>query len=544
MAQFRKGTPNSGLELFFNCPPLEVYLTKMATKSYFRTIKHAPYTSEQLETSVESRTSHRTWIKKLINDYDLTHLESPLDEVPLHRRWDRKFEVDLCSMHPENPLRGVPDPKGVNLFTDGSKDKGPNKGNTGAGVVVTIDNKVSIDTEGKEKIYKYHLEPKTTVFQSEVFALKMAATLILNGTSGAGRWVTPFTKITINSDSQASLLALNNVWVKSKLVKETLDLMDRAADNCSSLTLRWVRSHVGHSGNVLADTAAREAKDDIVTPDWEAPLLSKAVMHAEIDKMAEKLWCKTWNEVVGCRQTRHFYPTGPRPSFYKSIINLPKPIVSQLVQLITGHTYLKRHQAVIDESERQLYLEALDWDNADDDGNAVIDAADPKCSRCLIGDETPLHLLSECTHLAKLRLRIFGREDLVGPREIPDFSDLPAYKLIAFFREANFASLTMLPLRSQYLPTNTSNEDSNKSLRREKEKGDEEGKEWTSHYLFHVPLKRVFRKKKKKKKNTGTDNINGVENEGDGNDDIMMNQGTQDDTIDRIIDSQDNNKRT
>ena len=102
----------------------------------------------------------------------------------------------------------------------------------------------------------------------------------------------------------------------------------------------------------------------------------------------------------------------------------------------------------------------------------------------------------------------------------------------------------MLPFRSQYLPTNTSNEDSNKSLRREKEKGDEEGKEWTSHYLFHVPLKRVFRKKKKKKKNTGTDNINGVENEGDGNDDIMMNQGTQDDTIDRIIDSQDNNKRT
>ena len=58
-------------------------------------------------------------------------------------------------------------------------------------------------------------------------------------------------------------------------------------------------------------------------------------------------------------------------SFYKSIINLPKPIVSHLVQVITGHTYLKRHQAVIDESERQRILEALDWDNADDDGNAA-----------------------------------------------------------------------------------------------------------------------------------------------------------------------------
>ena len=151
--------------------------------------------------------------------------------------------------------------------------------------------------------------------------------------------------------------------------------------------------------------------------------------------------------------------------------------------------------------------------------------------------------MSECIKLATLRHRIFGREDLVGPGEIPDFSDLPAYKLISFFREANFAPLSMLPFRSQYLPTNTSNEDSNKALREEKAKGDEEDKEWTPHYLFHIPLKRVYRKKKKKK-NTGTDNINGVENEGDGDEDIMMNQGTQEDTIDRIISSQDNNKHT
>ena len=52
--------------------------------------------------------------------------------------------------------------------------------------------------------------------------------------------------------------------------------------------------------------------------------------------------------------------------------------------------------------------------------------------------------------------------------------------------------------------------------------------------------KRVYRKKKK---NTGTDNINVVENEGDGDEDIMMNQETREDTIDRIISSQDNNNK-
>ena len=149
------------------------------------------------------------------------------------------------------------------------------------------------------------------------------------------------------------------------------------------------------------------------------------------------------------------------------------------MQILTGHTHLKRHQAVIDESERQGYLEALGWDNADDDGNAIIDAADPRCSRCNDGDETPLHLLSECRPLATLRHSIFGRADLVGPGEIPDFSDIPVYKLISFFREAKFETLTMLPFRDQYIPTKTSNEDSNRSLRDRKKKADEKDFEWT-----------------------------------------------------------------
>ena len=194
-------------------------------------------------------------------------------------------------------------------------------------------------------------------------------------------------------------------------------------------------------------------------------------------------------------------------------------MVGQLVQILTGHTHLKRHQAVIDESERQRLLEALDWDNADDDGNAIIDAADPICSRCNKGDETPLHLLSECESLAALRLSIFGREELVAPGQIPDFSDLPAHQLIAFFREAKFETLSMLPFRDQYIPTNTSNEDSNKSLRDRKRSADAKGQVWSTKYLFHVPsfqegtlryaenLEKACKPKntgKKSKKNTST----------------------------------------
>ena len=272
MAPFRQGTPNRGLELIFNCPPMEVYLAKMATKAYFRTLQFAPFQSEQLATSVTSRISHRNWIEKLISHQGLDHFKGPLDVVPLYRRWDRKFEVDYSSLHPDNPLRGTPDVRGLHFYTDGSK----NESGTGAGVVILDGGQISTTPQGTERIYNYKLGKKTTVFQTEVFAQKMAATLILNGAQGTDAWIGN-RPITIHTDSQASILALDRVWIKSMLVEQTLDLLDRAADCCPKLSIRWVKSHSDHKGNELADQAARDGRDDTVAPDWETPLLVKAV---------------------------------------------------------------------------------------------------------------------------------------------------------------------------------------------------------------------------------------------------------------------------
>ena len=166
---------------------------------------------------------------------------------------------------------------------------------------------------------------------------------------------------------------------------------------------------------------------------------------------------------------------------------LTRPIVSQLVQIITGHTYLKRHQAIIDEAERQRIIEANGFDNADDDGNAIIDAPDPKCTRCNDGEETPLHILSECDSLATLRKDVFGREDLVPPGAIPDFSDLKVHQVISFFRDAKFESYTMRPFHQEYYPTHLPGNESNTDMIAEKEKATLEGNEYLAKYLYHVP---------------------------------------------------------
>ena len=167
-------------------------------------------------------------------------------------------------------------------------------------------------------------------------------------------------------------------------------------------------------------------------------------------------------------------------------MKLTKCMLGQLIQILTGHSYLNRHQAIIDESERQRIIAANDYDNADDDGNAIIDAPDPLCSRCGKGDETPLHLLSDCTSLATLRRNIFGRDDLVGPREVPDFSDLPLYKVISFFKEAKFKSLTMRPYYDEYLPAKSSNKADNQETIAAQQAAEREGNIFLHKYLYRT----------------------------------------------------------
>ena len=145
-----------------------------------------------------------------------------------------------------------------------------------------------------------------------------------------------------------------------------------------------------------------------------------------------------------------------------------------------------RHQAVIDESERQRIIAANDFDNADDNGDAIIDAPDSKCDRCKKGEETPFHILAECDALANLRRETFGREDLVAPGEIPDFSDLPLHQVVSFLRDAKFETLVMRPFLQEYYPAKLNEDGSNQGLVDARKNTWKRGNEYLAKYLYHM----------------------------------------------------------
>ena len=207
-------------------------------------------------------------------------------------------------------------------------------------------------------------------------------------------------------------------------------------------------------------------------------------MHQEVNRMAKERWESIWTEDLTCRQTRHWFPKGPRPKFSDDLMKLPKILLGQMIQIITGHTYLQRHQAIIDESERQRIIAANNYDNADDDGYAIIDAPDPSCTRCKVGEETPLHLLSDCESLATLRHSIFGDTEIVKKGAVPDFSHLPLHQVISFFRDAGFKTLTMKPFFDEYIPTKNSKGEEDEELAQMKDSGTKKGNEFLMKLIY------------------------------------------------------------
>ena len=62
--------------------------------------------------------------------------------------------------------------------------------------------------------------------------------------------------VKIFTDSQATLLALHNTIVTSQLVKNTILALNALSQNLRSLTISWIKAHVGNTGNERADELA------------------------------------------------------------------------------------------------------------------------------------------------------------------------------------------------------------------------------------------------------------------------------------------------
>ncbi|MEO0337460.1 MAG: ribonuclease H family protein, partial [Pseudomonadota bacterium] len=247
----------------------------------------------------------------------------------------------------------------------------------------------------------FHLGAESSVFQGEVFAIKAAA-LWIQHQRMMGK------TIIVYSDSRAALLAVNNSRVKSKLVLSTQRELCQASE-LNNVLLRWVKAHVGHSGNESADLLAKEGAAEQPVCDG-APKIPESMIKLRFKRTFDTYWQQRWDQRLDCRQTKQWMPQISKSSSFE-ILGLGRKPLSWLVQLITGHNFMKRHEALVNGT------------------------TDNECRLCLEDEETSFHCIAECPALARPRQEIFGTPFQTTPLQ------WSVTQVVSFVRETSIDSL-------------------------------------------------------------------------------------------------------
>ena len=143
--------------------------------------------------------------------------------------------------------------------------------------------------------------------------------------------------------------------------------------------IKWIKAHVGHDGNELADELAKEGAEGVGNgPTIMVGSSNKVVSSLVNAKMIEK-WNDRWENGKDARQTRIFFPT-VNLSKSNKIRKMNRKDISNMVRAITGHDFRRRHQALME-------------------GGGV-----STCRLCGEEDETSNHLVDRCPRLAGKRM--------------------------------------------------------------------------------------------------------------------------------------------
>ncbi|GBM96875.1 hypothetical protein AVEN_44392-1 [Araneus ventricosus] len=172
------------------------------------------------------------------------------------------------------------------------------------------------------------------------------------------------------SDSLTVLQALSSLHHHSHpLAFSILYLHDRLVCKGFSILLCWVPSHVGISGNEIADTAAKNVSAVLVNP---IPL--KDFKHY-INLTLHSIWANHWNS----QSVNKLRSIKPVVEPWPTLTNRKEDTI--ITRLRVGHTrYTHRHLLI----EEQV----------------------PMCTQCNC-TMSIFHMLSECPNINYLRLRYF-----------------------------------------------------------------------------------------------------------------------------------------
>ena len=216
--------------------------------------------------------------------------------------------------------------------------------------------------------------------------------------------------------NQAALRALDNPESISNSIRNAKSILNLLGKT-NFIVLRWIKAHVNWKYNEVADKLAKKGADPNCKRFGDIPMPSKRSIYSDVENMILRKWTYRWQQFDDCRQSKYFWGS-PSKSKSQCIISFPRETVSRAVRYLTGHAFLRRHNAIVEQGV------SPPW-------------GDVSCRLCEDPDmdETPHHLITECEALH------FWRHETLGAHILDEFPRWKTRNLIKFIRDRDLILL-------------------------------------------------------------------------------------------------------
>ena len=188
--------------------------------------------------------------------------------------------------------------------------------------------------------------------------------------------------IVVLVDSQAAIKALIKCTVTSLTVLNCIrDLNQLGKQN--HVSIAWIPGQAGVHGNEVADYLAKSGSKSKIHDPEPFITVPYASCVSTVKDWSTDRWKFMWNKRKDClRMKESVGSTSSRLTI--RLLNLKRPPLNRVVQVLTGHCNLQRHKKVTGRAESFL------------------------CPKCSLEDETPHHHVGNCKLYQDIRVKYFG----------------------------------------------------------------------------------------------------------------------------------------
>ena len=355
------GTPTGALEILLNITPIEEFLLAEAVRGSYRISVSGHWHAKPVGSFGKTK-SHVDICNEARRFLPL--LQMPADRIKKTKVFERNFECQI--MDKQNAIRSesILNHNTITVYTDGSKLDG----RVGAGFYAEY-------PSNSPKQAFFHLGIHSTVFQAEVLAIsEVAKNLHLEKMHNQN--------IVVLVDSQAAIKALIKSTVTSITVLNCIRSLNQLGKQ-NHVSIAWIPGHVGVHGNEVADYVAKSGSKSIMYGPEPFITVPYASCVSTVTDWSTVRWISMWNKRKDCLRMKETVDwTSSRLTI--RLLNLKRPQLNRVVQVLTGHCNLQRHKKTTGRAESSL------------------------CPKCSLEDETPNHHVGNCEVYQDIRVKYFG----------------------------------------------------------------------------------------------------------------------------------------